>query len=196
MQKITLGLPGKPALLIIDMQNDFVKPGGPLPVAGAQDIIPAIADILTIFRNARLPVFHILRVHRSSGVDVEITRRETFKKTPFAVEGTRGAAVIQELAPENGEFLVKKTRMSAFFNTDLDLMLRRLRIGSLFIAGIQTPNCVRATVFDAMAYNYHVFLVRDAIAAKSREIHQANIIDMQNIGIRIVDAKDVRALLR
>jgi nicotinamidase-related amidase len=75
-------------------------------------------------------------------------------------------------------------------------MLRRLWIGSLFIAGIQTPNCVRATVFDAMAYNYHVFLVRDAVAAKSMEIHQANIIDMQNIGIRIVDAKDVRALVR
>jgi len=46
MHKTTMGLPGKPALLIIDMQNDFVKPGGPLPVAGAQDIIPAIADIL------------------------------------------------------------------------------------------------------------------------------------------------------
>lgn len=196
MHNPTIEFPGKPALLIIDMQNDFVKPGGPLLVTGAQDIVPAIADILTTFRNARLPIFHILRVHRSSGVDVEITRRETFKKTPFAVEGTRGAAVIQELAPDGGEFLVKKTRMSAFFNTDLDLMLRRLGVGSLFITGIQTPNCVRATVFDAMAYNYHVFLIRDAVAAKSREIHHANIIDMQNIGIRIVDTKDVRALLR
>lgn len=196
MHNPTTELPGKPALLIIDMQNDFVKPGGPLVVARAQNIIPAIVDILTMFRDARLPVFHILRVHRPSGVDVEVTRSEIFKKTPFAVEGTRGAAVIDELLPAGGEFLVKKTRMSAFFNTDLDLMLRWLGVGSLCITGIQTPNCVRATAFDAMAHNYHVFLVRDAVAAQSMEIHQANITDMQNIGIRIVDLKGVRDLLR
>lgn len=105
MQKSIKELPGKPALLIIDMQNDFVKPGGPPLVTGAHEIIHSIADILTIFRKARLPIFHIVRVHRSSGVNVEITRRETFKKAACAVEGTRGAAVIQELAPEGVNLL-------------------------------------------------------------------------------------------
>lgn len=188
-------IPRKPALLIIDMQNDFVMPGGSLPVPGARDIIPGVVDILTLFRKAHLPVFHVLRLHRASGVDVEITRREIFRRTPFAVEGTRGAAVIEELAPIEGEYRVKKTRMSAFFDTDLDLMLRTLGIDSLFITGIQTPNCIRTTAFDAMAYNYQVFLVRDAMTAKNREIHEANLFDMQNIGIRIVDGKDVKSLL-
>lgn len=188
-------IPRKPALLIIDMQNDFVMPGGSLPVPGARDIIPGVVDILTLFRKAHLPVFHVLRLHRASGVDVEITRREIFRRTPFAVEGTRGAAVIEELVPIEGEYRVKKTRMSAFFDTDLDLMLRTLGIDSLFITGIQTPNCIRTTAFDAMAYNYQVFLVRDAVTAKNREIHEANLFDMQNIGIRIVDGKDVKSLL-
>lgn len=188
-------IPRKPALLIIDMQNDFVMPGGSLPVPGARDIIPGVVDILTLFRKAHLPVFHVLRLHRASGVDVEITRREIFRRTPFAVEGTRGAAVIEELVPIEGEYRVKKTRMSAFFDTDLDLMLRTLGIDSLFITGIQTPNCIRTTAFDAMAYNYQVFLVRDAMTAKNREIHEANLFDMQNIGIRIVDGKDVKSLL-
>lgn len=195
MERENTVVPRKPALLIIDMQNDFVMPGGSLPVPGARDIIPGVVDILTLFRKARLPVFHVLRVHRASGVDVEITRREIFKRTPFAVEGTPGAAVIEELAPKDGEFRLKKTRMSAFFNTDLDLMLRTLGIDSLVVTGIQTPNCIRTTVFDAMAYNYHVFLVRDAVTAKNREIHEANLTDMQNIGIRIIDGKNVRSLL-
>ena len=195
MQKTAVTNPGRSALLIIDMQNDFVRPGGPLQVAGAEQIVPAIRDVLHSFRKARLPVFHVIRVHRSTGVDVEITRRDIFRTTPFAVEGTPGAAVIRELEPSVGEHIVKKTRMSAFFNTDLDLMLRALGVGSLIVTGIQTPNCIRTTVFDAMAHNYEVFLVRDAVAAKSEEIHRANVTDMQNIGIHIVSSSEVPGLL-
>ncbi len=184
-----------PALLIIDMQNDFVRPGTPLQVTGVSSIIPKVRDLLSLFREKDLPVFHVLRVHRASGVDVEITRREIFAKTPFAVEGTAGAAVISELTPLNGEHIVKKTRMSAFFQTDLDIMLRTLGVDTLFIAGIQTPNCVRTTVFDAMAYNYRVFLVRDAVGAKTDAIHEANVLDMQNIGIGIVECAEVPRVL-
>lgn len=185
----------RPALLVIDMQNDFVQPGAPLQVAGVSSIIPKVKGLLTLFREKHLPVFHILRVHRASGVDVEITRREIFSKTPFAVEGTPGAEVIPELAPIVGEHIVRKTRMSAFFQTDLDLMLRTLSIDTLFVAGIQTPNCVRTTVFDAMAFNYRVFLVKDAVGAKTDAIHEANVLDMQNIGIGIVDCAEVPRLL-
>jgi len=184
-----------PALLIIDMQNDFVRPGAPLQVAGVLSIIPKVRALLTLFREKDLPVFHVLRIHRASGVDVEITRREIFAKTPFAVEGTTGAEVIPELVPTRSEHVVKKTRMSAFFQTDLDIMLRTLGVDTLFVAGIQTPNCVRTTVFDAMAYNYRVFLVRDAVGAKTDAIHEANVLDMQNIGIGIVECEGVPRLL-
>ncbi len=189
------GHSSRPALLVIDMQNDFVRPGAPLQVAGVRSIIPKVSALLALFRKKGLPVFHVIRVHRASGVDVEITRREIFSKTPFAVEGTLGAEVIPELAPIPGEHVVKKTRMSAFFQTDLDLMLRTLGADTLFVAGIQTPNCVRTTVFDAMAYNYRVFLVRDAVAAKTDAIHDANVLDMQNIGIGIVECAEVPRML-
>ncbi len=83
---------GRPALLIIDMQNDFVLEGKPLRVAGAGTVIPKIQAVLTEFRKRSLPVFHVLRVHRPDGSDVEIIRQELFNKQPFAVAGTRGAA--------------------------------------------------------------------------------------------------------
>lgn len=183
------------ALLIIDMQNDFVLDGKPLRVAGAHGLIPKIQAVRAEFQKRSLPVFHIVRVHRPDGSDVEIIRQDLFRKQPFAVAGTHGAAVIDELAPREGEYVMKKTRMSAFFRTELDLMLRTLQITTLVVCGIQTPNCIRTTVFDGIAYNYPVILVDDATGAASEEVHRANVRDMQNIGVRILRACDVEAML-
>ncbi|MDO9323586.1 MAG: isochorismatase family cysteine hydrolase [Methanoregula sp.] len=185
----------RPALLIIDMQNDFVLEGKPLRVAGAAAVIPKIQSVLAEFRERNLPVFHILRVHRPDGSDVEIIRQDLFRKQPFAVAGTHGAAVIDELSPLAGEYIISKTRMSAFIGTELDLMLRTLGITTLVVCGIQTPNCIRTTVFDAIAYNYPVVLVGDATGAASGEVHLANIRDMQNIGVKIAKTGDVAGML-
>ena len=185
----------KPALLIIDMQNDFVLEGRPLRVVSARTVIPKILSVLSAFRAKGLPVFHIVRVHRRDGSDVEIIRQELFRKQPFAVEGTPGAAVVDELAPLPGEYVIPKIRMSAFIGTELDLMLRTLGVTDLVVAGIQTPNCIRTTVFDAIAYNYPVVLASDATGAQTDEIHSASVRDMQNIGVRILTAGDLIASL-
>ena len=185
----------KAALLIIDMQNDFVLPQKPRSVAGARVVIPKIQAVLAGFRKRSLPVFHVVRVHRADGSDVEIIRQELFRKEPFAVAGTTGAAVIDELAPREGEYILPKIRMSAFIGTELDLILRTLGVTTLFVCGIQTPNCIRTTVFDAIAYNYPVVLVDDATGAASDEVHRANVRDMQNIGVRVVNAADVAGML-
>jgi len=185
----------KPALLIIDMQNDFVLEGKPLQVAGARAVIPKIASVLAEFRKRSLPVFHIIRVHRPDGSDVEIIRQELFRKHPFAVAGTPGAEVVPELAPLRQEYIIEKTRMSAFIGTELDLMLRTLGVTTVYVSGIQTPNCIRATVFDAIAYNYPVVLIDDATGASSDDVHRANVRDMQNIGVRVVKAAEVSGIL-
>ncbi|MDD5142583.1 isochorismatase family cysteine hydrolase [Methanoregula sp.] len=185
----------RPALLIIDMQNDFVCEDSPYRVAGAASVIPRIQAVLAEFRKRKLPVFHILRVHRPDGSDVEIIRQEKFRKHPFAVAGTHGAAVIDELAPRAGEYILTKTRMSAFIGTELDLMLRTLGITTVIITGIQTPNCIRTTVFDAIAYNYPAIIVDDAVGAATEEIHRANLRDMENIGVRIVKSTDIPRLI-
>ncbi|MFA6332874.1 MAG: isochorismatase family cysteine hydrolase [Methanoregula sp.] len=185
---------GKAALLIIDMQNDFVLDGMPNKVAGARAVIPKIQAVLAEFRKHSLPVFHVVRVHRPDGSDVEIIRQEKFRNHPFAVAGSHGAAVIDELAPRNGEYVLEKIRMSAFIGTELDLMLKTLGVTTVVVCGIQTPNCIRTTVFDAIAYNYPAVLVDDATGAASEEVHRANVRDMSNIGVRIVKVADVPGL--
>lgn len=180
------------ALLIIDMQNDFVGPDAPLRVSGADEILGSVRAVLDDFRSKDLPVIHILRIHRPGGSDVEHFRREIFAKIPFAVAGTRGAQVIPSLTPLPGEHILAKTRMSGFIGTDLDLLLRSLGVERIVVVGIQTPNCIRTTVFDAMAYGYDTLLISDATAAATPEIHQANIRDMAAIGVSILTTEECR----
>ncbi|MCU0631072.1 MAG: cysteine hydrolase [Methanoregulaceae archaeon] len=186
----------QPALLIIDMQNDFVRAGAPMQMPGAERIIKNIRKVMEVFRNLGYPVFHVVRVHRSDGSDVEIFRREMFKSVPFAVEGTGGVEIIEELRPLQGEYLIRKNRMSAFMNTDLDLLLRSLGIYTVFITGIQTPNCIRTTVFDAAALGYHTVLVEDAVAARTSAVHEANLLDMANIGTVLISTDSTADLVR
>jgi nicotinamidase-related amidase len=165
-------------------------------VEGVATIIGRVRSALEIFRRCRLPVFHVLRVHRKDGSDVEIFRRDLFRKTPFAIEGTPGAMVISELEPSDGEYIIRKIRMSAFMQTDLDLILRALSVDTVYVAGIQTPNCIRTTVFDAFALNYRTCLIEDAVAAKNDEIHIANCRDMAAIGVGMIRVADLEKMLR
>lgn len=81
-------------------------------------------------------------------------------------------------------------------HTELDLMLRTLFVDTVFVAGIQTPNCIRTTVFDAFALNYQTFLIQDAVAAQSEEIHRVNCRDITAIGAGIVRVANIEDLIK
>jgi nicotinamidase-related amidase len=170
------------ALLIIDMQNDVVEK---LPLS--QGIIPGLTEVLERFRNAGKPVFHIRRSYRADGTDVELPRLAQYRKTGLrVVEGTPGAEIIEELTPKDEEYVIIKPRWSGFDHTTLELYLKRLGVKTVVITGIQTPNCVRTTAFDAIAYDYDTIVLKDASAAASPEVHEANLYDMEQIGVRIM----------
>jgi len=178
---------GKTALLIIDMQNDFCLPGAPFEVKGALSVVPQIKKALDAGRSCGLPIVHIIRHYRTDGMDVEITRLQAFiEKGGALIEGTKGAEIINELKPIKGEYIVTKQRWSAFFQTELDILLRRLHVNHIVVAGIQTPNCIRGTVWDANSLDYKVTVLTDGTGAMSQEVHQANLFDIQNIGIQLM----------
>jgi len=171
------------ALVIIDMQNDFVLPGAPACIAGAFETIPRVREALDWFREKMWPVFHVVREYRADGSDIEITRLEGFQEGPgYVVVGTKGCDIVDELRPLREEYRVVKKRFSAFMNTELDFMLRRLEIKHVVLCGTQYPVCVRTTVFDAVAYGYQVVVLTDATSAQTPEIARANIRDIENIG--------------
>jgi nicotinamidase-related amidase len=175
----------KTALLIIDMQNDFAGTGN-----HANKIIPKVKEVLNFFRDNKLPVFHIYREYRADGSDIEMFRLKNFlNNSKICVPDTFGSEIVEELKPLKNEYKIMKNRFSAFMNTELDLILRRLYIKNIVITGTQYPNCIRATAFDGICYDYNVTVITDATSAETIKIAEANILDMQNIGINCITFK-------
>ncbi|KAI5076499.1 hypothetical protein GOP47_0008564 [Adiantum capillus-veneris] len=166
------------ALLVVSMQNDFVLPSSPIRLPTAAAIVPLIKQAVSFAREKGALIVWVVREHHPSGRDVELFRRGKF--TGVAMKGTKGAAVLDELDPQPGDHVIVKTRFSAFFGTNLHLVLQSAGIQNLIFAGIQTPNCIRQAVFDAVAYDYpSIVVLSDVTAAKKPEIHEANLYDMR-----------------
>ncbi|KAL6006190.1 hypothetical protein ACLOJK_040236 [Asimina triloba] len=164
----------KTALLVIDMQNDFIEPGGPMHVAGGQAIAPSVIKAVQVARQHGITIIWAVREHDPLGRDVELFRRHFYiggKEGPTA-KGTKGAELVEGLLIEEGDYKIVKTRFSAFFATHLHSFLQSNGFKSVVVVGVQTPNCVRQTVFDAVALDYQpVMVIVDATAAATPDIH-------------------------
>eukprot|EP00271_Cylindrocystis_brebissonii_P003393 TRINITY_DN1431_c0_g1_i1.p1 TRINITY_DN1431_c0_g1~~TRINITY_DN1431_c0_g1_i1.p1 ORF type:complete len:198 (-),score=34.95 TRINITY_DN1431_c0_g1_i1:262-855(-) len=174
------------ALLVIDMQNDFLVEGACMKVEGGLAIVPAVQRTVEVARAKGAHVIWVVREHHVSGHDVEAIRKHLFQdgRPGGVVTGSVGAQLVEGLTAEAGDQVIVKKRWSAFFHTHLELILKRLRVTRIIIAGVQTPNCIRQTAFDAISYDYdEVVVLADATAAATPEVHQANLYDMRKIGI-------------
>ena len=182
------------SLIIVDMQNDLVLPNSPFRVIGAYETLPAVKKLLEAARSQNWPVFHVVREYRLDGVDIEWPRHDAFLRAGgYRVSGSRGAEIVAELVPRANEYRIVKPRFSAFMQTELDFILRRLGVQNVVICGTQYPNCIRATGFDALSFDYDVTIVTTATSAKSPDIAEANIRDLRNVGIRCVSLEELLA---
>ncbi|KAJ4804526.1 Peroxyureidoacrylate/ureidoacrylate amidohydrolase RutB [Rhynchospora pubera] len=175
---------GETAMLVIDMQNDYVLSESPTRIVGANAIVPSVIEVVSVAREHGILVIWVVREHDKQGRDVELFRRHLYTDgVGPALQRSKGAELVEGLVIQDGDYKLVKTRFSAFFATNLDLVLKSCGINNLVVVGIQTPNCIRQTVFDAVSLDYkHVTVITDATAAATPEIHLANIEDMKNIG--------------
>lgn len=184
------------AVLVIDMQADFLTPSSPLYVAGGLAIVPSVYRVLECARSANVTIVHVKRQHQATGVDVDLSRRELFDHSGgFLITGTAGAMEVSPLDSVPTDLTVVKTRWSAFFGTNLDLLLRRLQIHELVLTGVQTPNCIRATAVDALSLDYATTVLSDATASQSEVIQTSNLSDMAAMGVRILTVTQFEELL-
>jgi len=179
----------KPALIIIDMQNGFLNPESPLCIQGAKATVPACAEVIAACRARGVPVVFVNRAYRADGSDVEHTRRAVWAGggkplTP----GSTGPLSVEnppEFGREAGDYEIIKPRYSAFFQTPLDLLLRRLGVDTVILTGTTTPNCIRTTCYDAISLDYSVVVLEDCCSSNSDAIQEANLLDMANVGAEI-----------
>jgi nicotinamidase-related amidase len=158
------------ALVIIDPQIDFLGLVAPGTAAPALD---AMARLLDGAREADAPVIVTQELHRPERVDFG---RELDGDEPVhCVEGTPGAELVAALRPRTGEYLVRKRRYSAFFATDLALLLRGLGVNTVVACGFLTDVCVHYTCVDAHQHDLHVHVIPDACAGSTVEASSAAI---------------------
>ena len=155
----------KEAFLVIDMLKDFVEREAPLEVPSARKILPKVKLRIEEARKKGIPVIYICDAHRSED--------EEFKRWPkHAILGTKGAEVVEELRPEKTDFIVKKRRYSGFLGTDLDLLLKELKVEKLHLTGILTNICIFFTAAEATMRDYEVVVHSDSVAALSEKYHK------------------------
>ena len=113
-----------------------------------------------------------LRLHVASHGDVEPLR--------YAADGSAGQEILPELAPAEGDLVVKKYRSSGFWGTNLDMLLRSNGIESVVVAGCTTEGCVESTARDALFNDYYVVIVEDCVASDDRAQHDASLLLMRH----------------
>ncbi|RYQ87402.1 hypothetical protein Ahy_B09g094918 [Arachis hypogaea] len=164
--------------------KDFIE--GPIAVKGGKEIVPNVIKAVQVARERGILIVWVVRENDPLGRDVELFRRHYYAggQVGPASKGSPGAELVEGLVIREGDYKLVKTRFSAFFATHLHSLLQGAGINNLVITGVQTPNCVRQTVFDAVALDYQpVTVIVDATAAATPEIHLANVFDMKNIGV-------------
>lgn len=184
--------PTRSAFLLIDMQYGFLDPDSIHCIRGAAATVPACQRALDIAREKGIPLFFVTREYRADGSDVENTRYRSWVDGGRCMRpGTRGTLAPEGLSPRPGDYAIVKPRYSAFFQTELDLILRRLGIRTVILAGTTTPNCIRTTCYDANALDYNVVVLSDCTSSQTEEIQRANLADMERIGARIWTVEDL-----
>jgi ureidoacrylate peracid hydrolase len=166
--------PCRTAILIVDMLNEFCKPGGAMVLPGHEVLVPPQRRLIEAGRRAGCPIVFLIDCHRANVRQ----DREWLKRTPHCVEGGWGARVIEDLDPRADDVYVVKRRYSGFFNTDLDLTLKDLGVDSIIVAGVVTNICVRSTVHDAFFLGYQVVVPEDCVAATGPREQASSLYDI------------------
>lgn len=167
---------GRLALVIIDMQRDFVEPGGfgaslGNDVARLQAIVPALQRLLAVCRDAGVPVLHTRECHQPDLSDCPPAKRDRGSpslrigdKGPMGrvlIAGEPGAGIIEDLAPLPGEIVIDKPGKGAFYATDFAETLAGLGVTHLLMTGVTTEVCVQTTMREANDRGFECLLVED-----------------------------------
>src|SRR3979411_2065863 len=180
--------PNKTAMIVVDMQNDFVAPGAAMETPAAREIVTKLAESLKICRDAGIKIIYTVHVHRRDGCDMGLfdDLHPPIANRNALVDGTPGVDIYPDLAPAVGEHVIKKHRYSGFFGTDLDIILREWGVYTVIVSGTTTENCCQATARDAMFRNYRVVFLSDATAT----------FDYPDVGYGAMPASEVQPATR
>ena len=184
----------KSCLLVVDMQNFFLDPQSPTFTPGGLAILPNVGKLIKSFRKKKLPVIYTAHVHKSKELDGGIL---AWWWEGMILENTKDAEIHPDLVPLPEEKIVYKHRYNAFYNTDLEIVLRCLKVEDLVIAGVMSNLCCESTAREAYFRDYRVFFLMDATGTINEELHLATLKNLAFGFAYVTDTKEIlRGLLR
>ncbi len=181
------------ALLVVDFTVGFNDPqlfgGGNIDAAIRRSV-----GLLAFFRKKALPVAFTRVVYAEDGTDAGIFGTKV-PSLLILTEGHPAGQIVPELAPVRNEYVVRKTQASAFFGTGLAPWLVQQGADTLVVAGCTTSGCVRASVVDAIAYNFRPIVARDCVGDRALRPHEANLFDMGQKYADLLERDEIMAAL-
>jgi len=169
-----ISIPGTPVLVVVDIQGGSgasAEPSGIQLMGGREERAPRVQNLIARCREAGVPVVFIQEVHKPSLVD--IGRELDGAEGPHCIEGDDGTELASWIDPRPEEFVIRKRRYSAFFGTELEIVLKAHRADTLLLVGGLTDVCIHYTAVDAHQHDYHVRVLTDCVGGSSPEAHDA-----------------------
>lgn len=167
--------PRRCAVIVIDMANDFVLPGGVLADAGgpeyqerAKAVIPPISRLVEAARETGVTVIYATDCHDQGDAELR-------KWPPHSMRGTPGGEIVAELKPRAGDVVLEKQTYSVFQSTEIERILRERGIDTLYVTGLHTDCCARHTSGDAFQKGFGLVWVTDTLQAFTEEAHQGGL---------------------
>jgi maleamate amidohydrolase len=188
-----IGFGRRSALLIVDFTVGFNDPalfgGGNIDAA-----IKRTAGLLQFFREKKLPVAFTRVVYADDGSDAGVFCLKA-PNLRMLTETHPAGQVVPELKPLPGELVVRKTQASAFFGTGLAAWLVQQGCDTVVVTGCTTSGCVRASVVDALSYNFRPIVARDCVGDRAAAPHEANLFDMAQKYADVLERDEIVAAL-
>ncbi|MDQ7097074.1 isochorismatase family cysteine hydrolase [Desulfosporosinus sp. PR] len=194
------------AIIIIDMQNDFVLPKAIAEIKGSYALQDNLVTLLNQARISRVPIIHVIRLYEEDGSNVDLCRKSVVQSghkivTPFS----EGAEILDALTPPKtfldfplllkGEFqqcgdqewIMYKPRWGAFYKTDLETFLRERQVDTLIFGGCNFPNCPRTSIYEASERDFKIILARDAMS----QLYAKGLEEMANIEVKLMSTAEL-----
>jgi nicotinamidase-related amidase len=179
-----------PALIVVDMLNDFLAPW---PQASKQRLIASTNSLIAMMRRHHRPIIWVRQEFQPDLSDAFPEMRA--KNIRITIQGTPGCQVISDLAVDASDVVVVKKRYSAFFGTSLDQVLAGLDPDGLILAGINTHACIRVTAIDAYQRDWDVIVASDCVDSYDREHHDISLRYMNGKIAAVMSNDEIQAVL-
>jgi len=184
--------PDNTALIVVDMVKDFTDPDGLVFYPMNREILPGIGEAVDFCHDQNVLVIFMQHCYRKGKPERNLTTMR-----PNCIEGSGGEEIDPMLhVDEVKDYVIKKRRYSAFFGTDLDLVLREHGIKNTVIVGTKTNCCIRATVQDSYFYDYRPIVLKDLVGTNSVEVNEMHLTEIDKYFGTVMTAEEFYHVIR